>query len=484
MDNLKQKTLDSMIWSGMDSFGQQGIQFVVGIILARLLLPEHFGVIAILMIFIQVAQAFIDSGFSTALIQKKETTYADECSVFYFNLLISIASYGILYITSPWIAVFFKQDVLVKTLRIISLTLIINAVAQIHMTLLAKKLNFKKRFKSNLSGIIGSAVIGIYMAYKGFGVWALVGQQVSRSIIQTVTYWFISPWRPALIFQLNAIKQLFSFGSKLLFSGLLDTIFANIYSLFIGKLYSSSSLGFYSRGRNIPFFAMSSVITTITSVMFPVFSKVQNEPERLKYAVKKSLEMTSLMVMLMMTGLAVIAEPLVRILLRDKWLPCVPYLRIICFVCATWPIHVINLQAIAAMGRTDIFLRLEIIKKILIIVSVLVTFKFGIMALVSSQIVTSIIGIFINGYYNGRLIKYSSIQQLKDLFPIILISIFMGACIWQIERLGINNLYFLVAAQVSAGITISIGICYLFKISSFYELLSIAKDYSSKLSLS
>jgi O-antigen/teichoic acid export membrane protein len=474
--DLKQKAITGIFWRGLETVGTRGVQFIVGVILARILLPEQFGLIAILLIFSQLAQAFVDSGFPGALIQKKNISFTDECSVFYFNIFIAIVVYFILFFSAPFIALFYEQPILVPGLRILSLTLVIGAFSQVQQTLLSKQIDFKRQFKVGFVCTVVSGVIGIVMAYSGFGVWALIVQQLTQVTIRTIMFWFVSAWRPGLVFCFKSLKSLFKFGSKLLFTGLLDTFYNNIYGLIIGKMFSPSDLGFYNRGRTVPNQFMSSVTGTVAVVMFPVFSTIQDDSRKLKTAAKRTLTTICIIVFPIMFGLTAVAEPFVRVLLTDKWLPCVPYLRIMCLVFATWPIHVINLQIVGAIGRSDVVLKLEVIKKIMITIAIIITFKFGVFAMVGGQLATAIIAVFINSHYCGKFISYTTFEQLKDILPATAVSVVMGIAVYFIGTIDLSNIYIQLTMQIFVGIIVYIIGCMLMKIDSFYELLNILKQ--------
>ena len=476
MDNLKQKTINAMIWRGMDTFGQQGIRFVIQIVLARLLLPEQFGLIAMLTIFIVLAEAFINSGFGQAMIQKKNADYTDECSIFYFNVFISLIATGLLWLSAPWIAAFYKQPLLTPLTRVLSLNLIINAFAQIQRTILRKKIDFKSQLKASVSASLFCGVIGIVMAYKGFGVWALVGQQVSRALAETMLYWFVSDWRPALILSFSSLRSMFSFGSKLLFSGLLETVFNNIYLVVIGRLFSPAALGFYSRAKILRDAPVMNITSTLSSVTFPVFATIQDDRNRLKTGAQKSLTTLIMIITPCMLGLIVVARPLVLLLLTEKWLPCVPFLQLLCIPGILWPLHVINLNVLKVLGRSDLFLRLEVLKKILVVISIAVTYRWGIQAMIYGQITVSILGCYLNCYYSGKLINYPLKEQIFDLAPYFGTAMVMGIGVYSIRWFRFSNNCILLISQVLVGIFIYAFMSWIFKMPAFVEVIDISRD--------
>jgi teichuronic acid exporter len=449
-DHLKNKVISGVFWRGLERFGTQAMGFVVSIILARLLEPKDFGIITLITVFIALASVFVQGGFGTALIQKKDVTETDYNSVFYLSLVIALVLYGVLFVGAPWIATFYSEPVLIGVVRVMALSLIIGAVNAIQNAVLIREMKFKLSFKVSLISTLVAGVVGCYLAYKGYGVWAIVGSSLASQVASTVVLWRVVAWRPRLMFSLASIRQLFGFGSKLLVSGLLDTLFTNIYNIIIGKLFNPTILGYYSRGQSIPNMAMSSVQGTISSVIFPALASCQHDKIRVKEIVRRMVKSTCFLVFPMMFGLAAVAKPLVLILLTEKWLPCVPYLQLSCIIFAFWPMHVANLQAINALGRSDIFLTLEIIKKSLVIVTILITYKFGVMAMVIGQAIISPIGVAINAWPNRQLINYSLKQQARDLLPASLLATGMGALVFGLTWI-ISDTYFLLATQVILG---------------------------------
>ncbi|MGL4865214.1 MAG: lipopolysaccharide biosynthesis protein [Cetobacterium sp.] len=474
-NNLKSKVLSSLVWKLLERGGTQGIQFIIQIILARLLTPEDYGVIAIIMIFIALANVFIQSGFSTALIQKKNTDEEDFSSVFYLSFFIAILLYLILYFTAPLISNFYKNVELIKILRVLSLTFFLGAFNSIQNTIIAKNMDFKKQFLSSLIAGIVSGIIGIFLAYNNFGVLALVYQQLSNQFLICITLLNIIKWRPKLIFSFSKIKKLFVFGSKLLVSSLLDTLYMNITSLVIGKVYTPAMLGFYNRGNQFPQMIVSNFNGSIQAVMFPALSAEQDNKKRVKEIVRRSIVTSSYIIFPLMIGLMVIAEPMVKLLLTDKWLECVPYLRIFCLSYALWPIHTANLQAINALGRSDIFLKLEIIKKILGIVILIISMKYGVYAIAIGVLISGVISSFINGYPNKKLLNYGYLEQAKDIIPSLLISTIMGILVYCLTLLKIND-FLKIFIQIFLGLITYISLSYFFKLECFLYIVKTLKN--------
>jgi len=470
MDSLRHKTTRALFWSFFERFGQQGIQFIISIILARLLLPEQFGLIAMLTIFMAVAQSFIDSGFGSALIQKQDANHLDECSIFYFNILVGFLAAGVLFLAAPWIATFYKIPLLVPLARVLSLNLIINAFGVIQTTLLTKRVDFKAQMKVSVIASVLSGSIGVTMAYQGYGVWSLVAQSIGSNLFRTALLWFFLPWRPSWIFSFVSLRIMFSFGSKLLFSGLLDTIYNNLYLIVIGRLFSATDLGFYTRAKGTQQLPVANISSAIGRVTFPVFSEMQDDKARLKRGVRKALSTLAMVNFPLMIGLAVVAKSLVLVLLTAKWLPCVPYLQLLCAVGILYPLHVINLNVLTAQGRSDLFFRLEIIKKVLVTIAIVITWRWGITAMIYGQIATSIIAYYMNSYYTGKLLSYPVTEQMKDFIPSLGLASVMGVGVYLIGHMPFPNDLMLLTAQVAAGTVLYISLCNLAKISSFMEI--------------
>ncbi|MGL4864549.1 MAG: lipopolysaccharide biosynthesis protein [Cetobacterium sp.] len=474
-NNLKSKVLSSLIWKLLERGGTQGIQFIIQIVLARLLTPDDYGIIAIIMIFIALANVFVQSGFSIALIQKKNIDEKDLSSVFYISLIIAGILYSVLYYTAPLISSFYKNLELIKILRILSLTLFLGAFNSIQNTIIAKTMEFKKQFLSSLIAAIISGVVGLLLAYKHFGVWALIYQQLSNQLLICIVLFIVVKWRPKLIFSFYRIKELFEFGSKLLISSILDTIYMNITSLVIGKFYTPAMLGFYNRGNQFPQLIVSNFNGSIQAVMFPALSAEQDNRDRLKSIVRRSIVTSSYIIFPLMIGLIVIAEPMVKLLLTDKWLPCVPYLRVFCLSYALWPIHTANLQAINAIGRSDIFLKLEIIKKILGVTILVISLKYGVYAIALGTLISGIFSSIINGYPNKKLLNYSYLEQVKDIIPSLLISMLMGGFVYNIVLLNFSNL-FTIIIQITLGVLFYLLLSYLFRLECFLYILKTLRN--------
>jgi O-antigen/teichoic acid export membrane protein len=465
-DSPRQEVLSGLFWKLLERGGAQGVQFVVQIILARLLLPQDYGVIALLVIFITIAQVFVQSGLGTSLIQKKSIDDVDYSSVFWVSLAIASLLYSVLFLAAPSIASFYNEVQLVEVLRVMSLSLFIGAFNSIQNAVISRTMQFKKLFFSSFGSGFVSGVVGIAMAYAGYGLWALVFQQLTNQVCSLLILWFLVPWRPRLKFSLGRVSVLFSFGWKLLVSALIDTTYTNICGLFVGKLYSPSMLGFYNRGQQFPQLIVNNINGSIQSVLLPALSAQQDYTIRVKSMVRRSIVTSSYIIFPMMMGLAVIAKPLVLVLLTEKWLQAVPFLQMFCISYALWPIHTANLQAINAMGRSDIFLRLEIIKKTIGILILMLSLPFGVYALTLGQVLASVISSIVNARPNKKLLGYGYIDQIKDIYPSFLLSLVMGSVTYSLLFLPFSPLYTMVL-QIVSGLAVYIILSKVFKLECY-----------------
>lgn len=474
MSELKTKTVNGVIWSSIDRFSTQGIQFVFSILIARLLLPSDYGVVAMLGIFMAVSNCFIDSGFGTALIRKIDRTEVDFSTVFYFNIVVSCFFYGLLWIGAPYIATFYEIPLLTDVTRVQGLTLIIGALSGIQSAKLSINIDFKSRAKISVVTTILTGAIGLWMAYSGYGVWALVAQMVLGSLLRTILLWCVVRWMPLCVFSWKSFKELFSFGSKLLASGLLDTIYNNVYTIVIGKCFSANVLGVYSRADGLAQFPSSNITNVLQSVTFPVLSSIQNEEERLADAYKRFLRISVFVIFPMMVGLAAVADPLIRIVLTDKWEECIYLLQIICFSMMWYPVHAINLNILSVKGRSDYFLKLEVIKKTLGVIMLCVTIPLGIVAMCYGRVFTSVVCLAINTYYTKKIINYGYLSQMKDLAHILIHSLIMGVISSVIVYL-MPTLWSKLICGIVAGVIYYIGGAYLFRFAEVQEFIRLIK---------
>ncbi|MBQ8391247.1 MAG: lipopolysaccharide biosynthesis protein [Clostridia bacterium] len=473
---VRSKVMSGLAWKFAERILAQFVTFVVSIILARLLSPEHYGTIAIVNIFIALANVFVVSGFGNSLIQKKDADDTDFSSVFYFNILLGTVLYGVVFLIAPFIASFYNMPILKPVLRVMGLRLIVASVNNVQHAYVSKKMMFRRFFWSTLGGTLASAVVGIVMAYNGFGVWALVGQYMTNTVTDTLVLWFTVRWRPKFLFSFKRLGALFSYGWKLLCSALLDTGYNELRSLVIGKMYTSADLAYYNKGKSFPNLIVTNINSSIQSVLFPAMANAQDKKEQVKAMVRRSIRISSYIMLPLMVGLALVAEPFVKLLLTKKWLPCVPYLRISCFVFAFMPIHTANLQAINAMGRSDIFLKLEIIKKITGLAILFLSMRHGVMAIALSGIMTTVISALVNAYPNRTLLRYNYMEQIKDLFSGIIPLLIMVIVVALLGQISVQPLL-QILIQALTGAIVYIGTSFLTKNESFDYILSVAKGF-------
>ena len=469
--NLKSQTVHAVFWSGLQRFSQQGIQLVIRLVLARLLGPGAFGIVAMLAVFRGISQALIDSGFSTALIQRKEVRQEDISTAFYSNLLIGFVMAGLFYLTAPWIADFYAQPELIPLARFFSLTFIINALGFCQEALLRKKMNFKALMAVNVPPTLLSGVVGIVLALMGYGVWALAWQIFTASFSRCLLLWVIGGWKPRLLFSWLSLRSMFSFSSKMMLSGLLNQIFMNLYVVVIGKLFSETDLGLYSNARRLQFTLSAALCGIISSVMFPAFSTIQDDLQRLKRALSTSLKALMLGNGLLMVGLAAAADNLFRVLLGEEWMPSVPYVRVLCYVGLLLPFHLLNLQTLMSQGRGGIFLFLEILKKFLTIAAIVITYRWGIMAMIYGQCVTSTLSLFINAYFSGKFLNYGPFRQIADVSAYLFLSLVTGGVIFALGRLlPLENTMVVLALQLAGGLVVWFILAYALKLDAFMLL--------------
>lgn len=482
---MKKKMSDSksiysnFIWRFLERCGAQGVTFIVSIVLARVLDTKIYGIIALVTVFTSIMQVFIDSGMGNALIQKKEADDLDFSSVFFFNILVCSVLYIIMFTIAPIIAKFYSMPDLVSVIRVLSLMLIISGVKNVQQAYVSRNMLFKRFFYATLGGTIGASIVGITLAYLGYGVWALVFQMLFNNAVDTIILWFTVKWRPKLVFSIHRLKVLFSYGWKMLVSNLIDTVYRDITQLIIGKKYTSADLAQYNQGQKFPHFFVSNINSSIDSVLLPTMSKKQDNTATVKNMTRRSIKISTYIMMPFMIGLAVCAESLISLILTDKWLPCVPFLRIFCFSYAFYPIHTANLNAIKAMGRSDLFLKLEFIKKIIGIITILISMRISVMAMAYSLIFTSITSQIVNSFPNKKLMNYSYIEQLKDIMPQMFLSLIMGTVVFSVQFIGLSNILTLIM-QIPLGVILYLIGSKMLHIDSFEYLINIAKGFLIK----
>lgn len=477
--SLKDKTVKGTFWSAADAFLGQGVTFIVGIILARLLSPEEYGLIGIVTIFTIILSGVVDSGFPNALIRKKEVTDDDYNTMFITNMVMSIAMFLLLYVSSPLIAVFFGREQLVDLCRVTGFILIIQALSITHTTILAKRIDFKTKTKASIAAAVVSGAVGIGMAYAGFGVWALVGQQVSKNAVYTFVLWFFVRWWPRLSISKESFHYMWGFGWKLMVSGLLNNIWNQLYQVVVGKFYSPATLGQYTRSKEYANIFSSNLTTIIQRVSFPALAEVQNDTERMVVAYRKIIKVTMFVTALSMITLGAIAEPLIYCLIGPQWDEAASYLPLICLSMVLYPLHSINLNMLQIQGRSDVFLILEICKKIIGVVPLLLGVFIGIYYMLWGVVVTGIIAFFLNSYYTGKKLNYSSWMQLKDISSSFALSFFIAFVIYFFKYLPLSYWVILPMQLVVAGILV-ILICEKSKMEEYIELKNIVLSLIKK----
>ncbi len=466
------RVFGNLLWKLLERFGVQGVQFVLQIILARILAPEDYGVLSLMIIFTTLANVFIQNGFNTSLIQNKDVTEEDYSSVFWVSLGIAILLYGVFFFAAPFITEFYLMPEMTLPFRVLSLMLIPGALNSVQVAKVSREMNFKKVFYSNIAAIVISGIAGVIIAKKGGGIWALVIQNLLTVTVAAIVMLFTVKWRPQLVLNINRVKALFAYGWKLLASALIDTLYQNLNSMVIGKKYNADMLGYYNRGHQFPNFMISAVNGAVQSVLLPVLSQKQDSRENVKKIMRNSLLISFYIVCPMMSGLAAVAEPMVTLVLTEKWLPCVPYLQIFCLSFAFWPVHTSNLQAINAIGRSDVFLKLEVIKKCYGLLALLIAvFCFDSpIAIAMTSVVVSIIGIFVNAFPNKKLIGYSFCEQMRDIAPLIVMSAVMFLCVYAVGMIEASDII-IVALQITAGIAVYVIMSVVFKPQA-YKIIS------------
>lgn len=464
--SLKTKTMTNFLWRFAERCGAQLVGFIVSLILARLLTPEQFGTIALITVFTSILQVFVDSGLGNALIQKKHADDLDFSTVFIFNIIFCLLLYLLIYFACPLIASFYNDDSLIPVIRVLSVVVLISGVKNVQQAYVARNLIFKKFFFSTLCGTIVAAICGILMAIKGFGIWALVTQLILNPLIDTIVLWCTVGWKPKLMFSFTRLKALFSYGWKLLFVSLIDTIHNDIRQLIIGKMYSSSDLAFYNKARQFPGLIASNINSSIESVLFPVLSTSQDDVVQLKKMTRKSMSVSSFIMWPLLLGIAAVGKNLIPLLLTDKWNPCIPFLYIACFEYGILPFTTANLNAIKALGKSDISLKLEIIKKTISLCIIFASMKFGVFAIAIGGSVYSIISTIINSFPNRKLLNYGYGEQMKDILPSFFSALVMAVIVAVIPLDCCSNFIQLVL-RIAVGIIVYIFIASFCKISGY-----------------
>lgn len=463
-----------MFWSSVERFSVQGIQFLVMIIMARLLTPKDYGLVGMVAIFISVAQSLVDSGFSQALIRKQNRTETDNSTVFYFNIVVGVLLYFILFAIAPWVADFYDSPELTALMRVVCLSVVFNSFVVVQRALLTVNIDFKTQAKASLTAAIVSGVVGIGMAYSGFSYWSIVAQQLVNLGLNTLLLWIFARWRPRWIYSWNSFRELFTFGSKLMASGLLNVIYRNMYLLVIGKIFTASSLGHYTRAHQFAEFPSSNLTGIIQRVTYPILCEIQNDDERLALIYRRFLRVSAFLIFPLLVGLSAVAEPFILLLLKEQWLFASTLLQIICFSMMWYPIHAINLNLLQVKGRSDLFLKLEIIKKIIAVIILCITVPMGLIAMCVGQIFSSIICLIINTHYTGKLIRVGFLRQMQDLLPTLVLSVTMWGVVFFTISFLTGFLLQLITGIV-VGVIYYIVLAFLFRFPELKELLSIIR---------
>lgn len=478
-DNLKEKAIKGFGWSAADNILKVGITFFVSIILARLLTPDEYGLIGILTIFISVFNTIVDSGFTNALIRKQDISDVDYCTAFYTNLALSIFMALVLFCCAKPIAFFFRRDDLVALTQVMSCIVIINALSLVQKARMTKNIDFKTQTKVTLISVILSGIIGVWMAFQGYGVWALVGQQISSQLSITICFWFFNKWIPSLKFSWDSFKDMWSFGWKLLVSSLIDTMWKEVYQVVVGKVYSPATLGLYTRANQFSQLFSSNMTSIVQRVSYPVLSSIQDDKVRLKTAYQKVIRTTMLPTFVFMLGMAACAKSMILVLIGDKWIECVPFLQLICMSGMLYPLHAINLNMLQVQGRSDLFLKLEIIKKIIALGPLLLGIFIDIYLMVGCSILTSCISYYLNAYYSGPFLHYSIKEQIKDILPSFIIGMVMAIPVSLMSFLPINH-FVMFPLQVIVGAFITISLCEIKRLPEYKEIKGIVLRLISK----
>lgn len=456
--SLKDKTVKGVIWSTIERFSVQGVLFIVTLVLARILDPKDFGLIGMLTIFIAVSQSLIDSGFSQALIRKQDRTEIDNCTVFYFNIIVSVILYLLLYILAPFVSVFYNEPQLTSLMRVLCLVIIINSFAVVQRAIYSAIVDFKSQAKASFIAVIVSGGVGVCCALMGLGVWSLVWQQVTNAIMNTLLLWLYSKWYPTLRYSWNSFKELFSFGSKLMFSGLLDTLYNNMFTLVVGKVFNAESLGHYTQANRFAQMPSANIASILQRVTFPVLCSIQDDRERLKAKFRQLMRLFAFIIFPLMCILAGIAFPLIDWLLGEKWKFTAVLLIPMCFDFMWWPIHAINLNLLKVLGRSDLFLKLEIIKKCIGVIIILLSIHFGLVFMCYISIIASLVGLYLNAYYTGKLANIGLMVQLKDLAPTLVTSLLTFVLVYFSSSFSETN-------YVRVIVGIIVGICFYASVS-------------------
>lgn len=473
-DSLKNKAVKGVFWSGLDRFSGQAVHLLVLLVIARILSPKDFGLVGMMTVFIAISQALVDGGFTEALIRKQNRTNTDSCSVFYFNIVLSCLTYLILFAIAPYVANFYNEPQLTKLMRVLCLVIIINSFGMIQRALYVADVNFKVLAKATFGSAVLSGICGVILALYGCAVWSLVFQQIINAVLTACFLWSFSSWRPSRVFSMQSIKELFTFGSKMMVSSLINTISSNIYQLVVGKFFSAVKLGHYTQAAHITQMPSANISRIMDRVIYPVLCNLQDDDKRLATNYRKLLRMSVFVIFPMMCMLAALSVPVVEIVIGEKWHFAALLIVPLCFSWMWHPVHSINLNLLKVKGRSDLFLRLEIIKDTLGFIVLVLGIPFGLMVMCYLQILTSIIALIINTYYTGKLINVGFLKQMQDLLPVLSISLTMFAVVFLLTKC-VDNQFFQIVLGLIIGISLYLGIASVFKFKEFTYLKEIVQ---------
>lgn len=470
--SLKKKAAISLVWTFTQQFGNQLIGFIVSLVLARILLPEEFGLVGMIAVVVAIGNVLLDGGLTKSLIRDEDCDETDYSTVFFFNILAGLLIYALIYVASPLIADFYGQPVLTDIVRVYCVTIIITSFSAVQLARLTKEMAFKTQALIAIPAAVIGGITGIWMAYNGYGVWSLVWSSIVTSIISTIQMWIYSGWIPRLEFNRIKFRKHFNYGYKLTLSDLLNRIFNNIFLIVIGKYFSAAQVGFYTRAETMKQLPVNNISRALDKVIFPLFVSIQNDEVRLKRVYKKLMLMVVFVISPVLIFLAVLAEPVFIYLFTEKWLPAVPYFQILCITGILFPLHSYNLSILNVKGRSDLFLKLEVIKKVIILVTIAAAIPFGIMALLYGQVLISITAFFVNAHYTNRFISYPGWEQVKDVFPILLLALLGGTVIFLIDQFILQDQLYLLRIIIGGilGSLVYLGMAYILKFKSLFEL--------------
>ena len=479
-ESLKNKTIKGVSWSFADNIANQGITFLVGLVLARLITPEEYGLIGIILIFVAVFDSLVNCGFSNALIRKNDADDRDYNTVFIVNMVFSFFLFFVFFFSAQFIADFFCQPLLKPLTQVMGSIIIIHAFAIIQRTVLIKRIDFKTQTKASVISSVTSGVVGITMAFYNYGVWSLVGQQLSRALLYTICLWIFSHWWPKPQFSWKSFQELFGFGWKLLLSSLINTIWKEIYQVVIGKCYTPATLGQYTRAHQFGSIFSSNLSTVIQRVSYPVLSNLQDDKQRLKEGYRRVIKVTMLVTFVLMLGLAAVAKPMILVLVGNQWLIAADFLPIICLQMMLYPLHALNLNMLQVQGRSDLFLKLEIIKNCVAVIPLSLGIFVGIYWMIWGSVFTSMFAYYLNSYYSGKFLNYNILTQIKDILPSFGLSVVMALLVYAMSFIPLNP-FILLPLQIVAGAVITLAICEVTKLPEYMELKGIVTPSIKKI---